>query len=79
MISLKNKVGPIGNMHVKITLHVISMLHIHIVILCHSIISIHVTIDGSSYNKCDKGRYDPMLVGLMAWIGFLIHVLGDKI
>lgn len=29
IISLKNEVGPVGNRHVRITLHVISMLHIH--------------------------------------------------
>ena len=32
LILLTNKVGPVGNRHVKITSHVISMLHIHIVI-----------------------------------------------
>ena len=34
-----------------------------------------MTIDRPSYNKCNKGRYDPVLVGLMDLIGFLIHVL----
>lgn len=29
LISLRNKVGPVGNRHVKITSHVISMLRIH--------------------------------------------------
>ena len=43
---------------------------------CHAIISIHVTIDRSSYDKCDKGRYDSVFVGLMDLIGFLIHVFG---
>ena len=40
----------------------------------HSIISIHVTIDRSNYDKCDKGRYDPVLIHLMDWIGFLMHM-----
>ena len=30
LISLRNKVGPVGDRHVKSTLHVIFMLHIHI-------------------------------------------------
>ena len=35
-------------------------------------------IDRCSYEKCNKRRFDPVLVGLVDWIGFLIHVLAYK-
>ena len=38
-----------------------------------------MTIDRSSYDKCDKGCDDSVLIQLMDWIGFLMHVLGNKV
>lgn len=47
MISLKNKVGPVGNRHDKITLHEISMLRSMIDLLL--IVLVSVITDGFSH------------------------------